>query len=79
MPSKSFFLFADALLFDKISADVLRKPLSVPIWETPNRPPNKKKCELPVCFGDRNVEKEGGLRTHNLSAEEVGGLTVFLY
>ncbi len=51
---------------------------SVPVWETPNRPSNIK-CIIPAFFGDRIVAKEGGLRTHNPSAEEVGGLQAFLY
>jgi hypothetical protein len=53
------------------SAKVLHNPYFVPVWETPNRPPNKK-CIVPAIFGDRFVEKEGTLRTHSPSAEEVG-------
>jgi hypothetical protein len=40
------------------------------VWETPNHPPNIK-CIDPAVFGDRFVEKDRGLRTHNPSAEEV--------
>jgi hypothetical protein len=64
----SFFLYAG-----KKSAEVLRKPYSAPIWETPNI-----KCMYYSCiFGDRFIEKDGGLRTHNPSAEEVRGMEVF--
>jgi hypothetical protein len=34
--------------------------------------------EFPTFFGDRFSVKDGGLCIHNLSAEEVGGLEVFL-
>ncbi len=58
----------------KKSAEVLRKPFSAPVWKTPNI-----KCMYNSCiFGDRLIEKDGGLRTYNPSAEEVKGLEVFL-
>jgi hypothetical protein len=60
----------------KTSTEVLRYPYSSPIWETPNSPPNIK-CIATAFFGDWFVDKYGGLRTHNPSAEEVRGLGVF--
>jgi hypothetical protein len=60
----------------KKSAKVLRNPYSAPIWETPNRPTNTK-CIVAGFFGVWFVDKYGGLRTHNPSAEEVRGLGVF--
>jgi hypothetical protein len=52
---------------------------SAPIWESTNRPLNIK-CIVPTFFGDRFVEKDGGLCTHNPAAEEVhkriGGIFV---
>ncbi len=60
-----------------------KKPLNTaqaifaPVWETPNRTPNIK-CIVPIFFADWFVEKEGGLRTHNPSAEEEEGLEAFL-
>jgi hypothetical protein len=57
----------------KKSVKVLRNSyFFVPIWETPNRPPNME-CMVPAIFEDRFVAKDGGLRTHNPSAEEVRG------
>ena len=53
-------------------------------WNSSNillmsRPPNIK-CIVPTFFGDRFVEKDGGLCTHNPAAEEVhkriGGIFV---
>jgi hypothetical protein len=61
----------------KKSAKVMRNLYSAPVWETPNNLPNIK-CSH-AFFGDRFVEKDCGLRTHNPSAEEVRGLEVFLY
>jgi hypothetical protein len=58
--------------------NLLHKMSSAPVWETPNHPPNIK-CIVPAFFGDRLVEKVGGLRAHNQFVEEVGGLEVFLY
>jgi hypothetical protein len=37
------------------------------------------KCIVLAFFGDQFVGKDGGLRTHNPSAEEERGLDVFLY
>jgi hypothetical protein len=42
-------------------------------------PPSKHKMYSYHIFADWFVEKEGGLRTHNPSAEEEGGLEAFLY
>jgi hypothetical protein len=44
-------------------------------------PPPNIKYIVPSFFGDRFVEKDGGLRTYKPSAEEeeVRGLEVFLY
>ncbi len=42
-----------------------------------NRSPNIK-CIIPAFFGDRLVDQEGGLRKHNLSVTEEGGLEAFL-
>jgi hypothetical protein len=36
------------------------------------------KCIVPAFFGDRFVDQEGGLRKHNPSATEEGGLEAFL-
>jgi hypothetical protein len=58
------------------SAKVLRNPYSKAVWEKPNCPPNIKSI-VPAFFGDRFVEKLGGLRTYNPSAEEVKRLEVF--
>jgi hypothetical protein len=60
----------------KTSTEVLRNPYSSPVWETPNSPPNIKSI-VAAFFGVWFVEKYGGLRTHNPSAEEVRGLEVF--
>ncbi len=57
---------------------MLRNPYSAPVWETANSSPNIK-CIVPLFFEDRFVEKDGGLRTHNLSAKEVRELEIFLY
>jgi hypothetical protein len=54
---------------------VLRNPYSAPAWKTPNRPPSIKYI-VHAFFGGRFVEKDGGLRTPNLSADEVRGLEV---
>ncbi len=62
----------------KKSAKVLNNPLSAPVYEASNRPPNIK-CIVPAFFGDRFRGKYDGLCTLNSPAEEVGGLEVFLY
>jgi hypothetical protein len=62
----------------KISAKVLCKLSSASGWETSNRLSNIK-CIIPAFFGDRFVEREGGMHIHNLSAEEVEGLHAVLY
>jgi hypothetical protein len=75
----SSYSLAHFLLDEKIrqNPETLYSPL---LWETqtPNSPLNIKFI-VPAFFGDRFVEKDGGLRTYNLSAEEIGGLKVFLY
>jgi hypothetical protein len=73
---ETFLPICCALLFG--SKNPPKLCASVPVWETPNRPPNIK-CIVPAFFGDRFFEKEGGLLTHNPPAEKVGGLGVFLY
>jgi hypothetical protein len=39
--------------------------------------PKKNVAYFPAFFGERFVEKEGGLRTHNKTAKEEGGLEVY--
>jgi hypothetical protein len=39
-------------------------------------PPSRQKNSSRI-FADRFIDKDGGLRTHNPSAEEVRGLEVF--
>jgi hypothetical protein len=36
-------------------------------------------CIVPAVFGDRFIEKDVGLLTHNPSAKEVRGFRVFFY
>jgi hypothetical protein len=74
----SSYLLAHFYLMKK-SAKLMCKLSSASVWETPNRPPNMIKCIVPAFFGDRFVEKECGLLTHNPPAEEVGGLGICLY
>ncbi len=62
----------------KKRAKVLRKPCSTPVWETPNRPPNRT-CKIPAFFGDQFIDKDRGLRTHSSFTEKEGGLEAFLY
>jgi hypothetical protein len=74
----NFFLFAGTFYLMKKSAKVLRNSYSAPVWKTPNRPQNIK-CIVLAVFRDRFVEKDGGLRTHNPSAEGIRELEIFLY
>jgi hypothetical protein len=59
------------------SAKALRNPFFAPVRRQ-NCPANIKYI-VPAFFGDRLVEKDGGLRLYKPSAEEVRGLEVFLY
>jgi hypothetical protein len=66
----SYFL---AHFFIKKFAKVLRKLSSALIWEILTA-----LLLVPTFFGDRFVDQEGGLRKHNPSATEEGGLEAFL-
>jgi hypothetical protein len=59
-----FFLFVGTLLFMKKSAKVLRDSYSAPVWALGDTKPNRK-CIVPAFFGERFIEKDGGLRTNN--------------
>jgi hypothetical protein len=76
-----FTLFAGKLLFDKKKfCPSAVQPLSIPVWDLGDtKLPSYYKLYSCGIFGRPVIEKNGGLRTHNPSPEEVGRLEAFLY
>jgi hypothetical protein len=70
----SYYFFL-ALFYEKICQSTAQAVIRAHLGDT-NRPPNIK-FKVPAFFGDRFVDQEGGLRKHNPSATEEGGLEAF--
>ncbi len=68
--------FLAHFFYEKICQSTAQAVIRAHLGDT-NRPPNIK-CIVPEFFGDRFVNQECGLRKHNPSATEEGGLEAFL-
>jgi hypothetical protein len=73
-----FFLFVGTLLINEKICQSVAQLVFRTCLRTPKRTQNIK-CTVPAFFRKRFIEKDGGLRTPNPSAEEARGLEVFLY